>query len=252
MSAEVLLAAGYAVAARRRRVRARVALGAHAPPLAALPHRRLHLRRRARRLGVPGGRAPVAARVRPRAPARPLPRQGAHLQRLPAKHALHRLRRWPRDRASARPVAALGGRAVPPGHRAPAGRPGRSDRARRRWPATTRQPTLPPWSVCSLCAGSRPGSCSGTCGPTPPDSQARGTTQSLARRHIPISVYNAGDGTSGDDGGCVQRGGRAPAAADPRRAGARRAAGQRPGAGTRPAPAPGVQAPAGAPRGGGG
>ena len=35
----------------------------------------------ARPLGVPGGRAPVAARVRPRAPPRALPRQGARLQR---------------------------------------------------------------------------------------------------------------------------------------------------------------------------
>ena len=52
----------------------------------------------ARPLGVPGGRAPVAARVRPRAPARALPRQGAHLQRLPAQGGLHRLRPRPRDR----------------------------------------------------------------------------------------------------------------------------------------------------------
>ena len=36
---------------------------------------------------LPRGPAPVAARVRPRAPPRPLPRQGAHLQRLPAQGA---------------------------------------------------------------------------------------------------------------------------------------------------------------------
>ena len=45
VSPEVLLAAGYAAFLLAGRVGARVAVGAHAPALAALPHRRLHLRR---------------------------------------------------------------------------------------------------------------------------------------------------------------------------------------------------------------
>jgi len=56
-------------------------------------------------------------------------------------------------------------------------------------------------------------------------------------------------GTSGDDNGRVQRGGRAPAPADPRPAGAGRAPGQRPGRPARPRPAPGLQAPARVARG---
>ena len=70
-----------------------VALGADPPAVAALPHGRLPLRRAARPLALPRGPAPVAARVRPRAPPRALPRQGAHLQRLPAQGGLHGLRR---------------------------------------------------------------------------------------------------------------------------------------------------------------
>ena len=64
----------------------------------------------------------MAARVRPRAPARALPRQGARLQRLPAQGRLHRLRPRARDRPPARPVAALRGRPLPPRHRADDGR----------------------------------------------------------------------------------------------------------------------------------
>ena len=82
------------VAARRRLRRFLLVAGAFVLEwLSAHTHRRslryrtagLHLRRDARPLGVPGGPAPLAARVRPRAPARALPRQGAHLQRLPAQ-----------------------------------------------------------------------------------------------------------------------------------------------------------------------
>ena len=68
-------------------------------------------------------------------------RARAHgLQRLPEQAPLHRLRQRPRDRASARPVAALRGRPLPPRDRAAAGR------ARARWcsssrrRATTRRP----------------------------------------------------------------------------------------------------------------
>ena len=124
VSPEVLLAAGYAGFLVARRVRARVAVGAHAPARAALPHRRLHLRRDARPLGLPRGRAALAARVRPRAAARPLPRPRARLQRLPEQEPLHRLRPRPRDRPAARPLAALRGRPLPPRDRAPDGRAG--------------------------------------------------------------------------------------------------------------------------------
>src|SRR4051812_45418860 len=105
-----------------------MAVGPYAPALAALPNGGLHLRRAPRPLAVPRGRAPVAARIRPRAPARALPRQGARLQRLPAKGRLHRLRPRARDRPPTRPLAALGGRSIPPRALARARRPRRARR----------------------------------------------------------------------------------------------------------------------------
>ena len=174
---EVLLAAGYAGFLALRRVRARVALGAHAPADAPLPHRRLQLRRDARPLALPRGRAAVAARVRPRAPPRPLPRPRARLQRLPEQEPLHRLRPRAGDRATARPLAALRGRPLPPRDRAAAGRarrararrrartaphPGRGGAPRRaaravraRRPLAAARPPRPPGRV--PCADSRPG-----------------------------------------------------------------------------------------------
>ena len=131
MNPEVVLAAGYAGLLRDRRVRAGVAVRAHAPPLAALPHRGLHLRRGTRPLGVPGRRAPLAARVRPRAPAGALPRQGPHLQRMPAQGGLHRLRPRPRDRQAPGPVAAFRSRPLPPHDLAAHGRARRADPRRR-------------------------------------------------------------------------------------------------------------------------
>ena len=59
-------------------------------------------------------------------------------------------------------------------------------------------------------------------------------------------------GPSSDDGRRVQCGGRAPPAADPRRPRGRRAAGERPRSHARAGPAAGVEAPARAPRSGGG
>ena len=139
MNAEVLLAAGYA---------ALLVAGAFLLEwLSAHTHRRA-LRYRtagftydedARPLALPGRRAALAARVRPRAPARPLPRPRARLQRLPEQGALHRLRPGPRDRPAARPLAALRGRPLPPRHRAPHGRP-RSLRPRDRAGAAPQAP----------------------------------------------------------------------------------------------------------------
>ena len=64
------------------RRRARVAVGAHAPALAPLPHRRLRVPASTTTPGVcPEGEHLLAARVRPRAAARALPRAGARLQR---------------------------------------------------------------------------------------------------------------------------------------------------------------------------
>src|SRR5438034_8515976 len=51
-----------------------------------------HLRHQPRPLAMPGGRTPLATRVRPRAAARPLPRTTTRLQQLPVQVALHPLR----------------------------------------------------------------------------------------------------------------------------------------------------------------
>ena len=123
VSPEVVLFAGYAAALLASAARRLEWLSAHTHRR-ALRYRTagFDVRRGARPLALPGGPAPVAARVRPRAPARALPRQGAHLQRLPAQGGLHRLRPRTRDRPAARSLAALGGRALPPRPRARARR----------------------------------------------------------------------------------------------------------------------------------
>ena len=86
--------------------------------------------------------------------------------------------------------------------------------------------------------------------PTPTARSARPTGRSATS---PIDTfpyrYMMTPGTSGDDGRCVQRGGRAPAAGDPRCPRRRGAARERPGRARSASAAAGVQAPARAARG---
>ena len=103
------------VAARVGAFGARVAVGAHAPALAALPHGRLRPTTRS----TTTGSCPEGQHL--------WPHEFDHERRLvryrakahicngcPRKERLHRLRPRARDRPAARPVAALGGRALPP------------------------------------------------------------------------------------------------------------------------------------------
>ena len=162
MSAEVLLAAGYAGLLVAGGVPARVAVGAHAPSRAALPHRRLHLRRDARPLGVPGGRASLATRVRPGAPVGPLPRQGPHLQRLPAQGGVHRLRSRAGDRQAPGSLAALRGGPLPPRHLAADGRPRRPDPRGRGRPPPAAGGACAARGAARVRARSRPAGCCAT------------------------------------------------------------------------------------------
>ena len=115
MSAETLLAWCLLARPARVRRRARMAVGTHPPALAALPHRGVRVPRTTTTSGcAPRASTSAPPRVRPRAPARALPRPGTRVQPLPAEGALHGLRRGPRDRAAAGPLAPLRGRALPP------------------------------------------------------------------------------------------------------------------------------------------
>ena len=92
---------------------------------------------------------------------------------LPAQGRVHRLRPRARDRPPARPVAALGGRALPPRHRADAGR--RSallDRRRRGRPPPPRAPRRRCWPPCWSPARSRRAGWRATCASTRPTSPA--------------------------------------------------------------------------------
>ena len=118
LATEALLAAGYALFLLSARRSASTSSRGHS-------HRRSRRYRTAgftlppppRRLGVPGGRAPLRRRRDDHERrARPLPGAAARLQRLPRQGALHRLGRGARDRPLARPVAPLRGGALPPRH----------------------------------------------------------------------------------------------------------------------------------------
>ncbi len=89
------------------------------PPLAqsqhALPDGWVQLPLGSGSMGVPGGTASAQGRDRPSPAAGALPREPADMQRLPGEGGAHRLRPRSRDCSVARPMAALGGRTVPPG-----------------------------------------------------------------------------------------------------------------------------------------
>ena len=132
---------------------ARVAVGAHAPPLAALPHRRLQLRRGARPLGA-APRASTCGRTSSTTSG-----GSSATARRPTSATAARARRpaptptRARDRPPARPLAALRGRPLPPRRVADARR-ARAARARASAPCAT----TPPASSrrCSRCSCSRP------------------------------------------------------------------------------------------------
>ena len=151
-----------------------MAVGPHPSARAALPHRRLHLRRDARPLALPGRRAALAARVRPRAAPGPLPRPRAGLQRLPAE-----ARAAPTPTAGAR----SSGRSTPGRTRRPAASTASS---RSSWSRSARSSSSSSWHATTarprpalLARTARPdrarraAGCSATCASTRPTSQRR-------------------------------------------------------------------------------
>ena len=170
MTPEVVLAAGYAGAAHRRRLRARVAVGAHAPALAALPHRRLHLRRgrtttgSARRASTSGrtssttsaGSCATAPR---RTSATRCPRKDACTDSDRGREIVRPLDPWPHSeagrfhRAIALLMVALG--AADPRRRGRA--PPRAARGRRCWSRLlVRRRARRRAGCCATCAPTRP------------------------------------------------------------------------------------------------
>src|SRR5207342_187067 len=89
-------------------------------------------------------------------------------------------------------------------------------------------------------------------GMSPPPSRGNRSPIVPHLTYADMRILSSANGTSGDDGRCVQRGGRAPAAADPGRPRRRRAARERAGGPAGTGSATGVQAPTGAPSSGGG
>ena len=98
----------------------------------------------------------MAAGARSRATPCSLPGAGTGLQRLCGQASVHGLRPWPGGRSSARPLAALGGRALPSRDCAPARRPERAHRARRAGPSPSRRGTRAPRRDARCCRARRP------------------------------------------------------------------------------------------------